>query len=300
MTMFKYISICALILFLSGCSGDDNSTGSNNDDDGGNNFPAIGFEMEPAIGNSHTTVYFIVDDTTAENNDGIYYALTSNPIRKLLLAGEGYHSPTMSPDFTRLAYLKNNHINYYYPQLDSLEESGVSETFTKLVAISNYYLLGYYMGAIYLIDYKTGNVTYLTDGYDISFYTGDTAVYLNDLGSGMYSINKLALDVLVDGDIVEYSSSYSPVDTIISNSKISSLSLEPQSQRFAYHKYSASGYEIYTSKIGGINSNLIITTTHGNPLMLDIDFLIYIGDDWLFYRTDYLGTEHYLFRGAAY
>lgn len=295
--MVKKISLFLILLLLSGCS-DDNSTGGDIDDSGNTSYASIGIEMEPTIANDHATIFLIVDDTTSANNDGIYYTTVSNPIRNLILKDEGLHSPSMTPDFSRLIFLKNGKVYYYYPQNDSLIDPGISQTFTKVVALSNYFYLGYYNNEIYLINYNTSFLNQIASGYDISYYTEDTAVFIKPNSLYNYTVNKFAITVIIEDNIIEYTKSIHPIDTILSDKKITNLTLEPVSQRYAFQKTSLYGYEIYTSQVGSSVQNNIVTTSYGSPLMVGINMLLYLGNDHQLYRTDFLGDNHYLFRGA--
>ncbi len=286
---FSFVILAMVIVFI-GC-GDkyyNNRIQDSNDD---KYLPLI--ESEPSLSPDRNYIYYITVDTADNLNSGIYRAAVANPIRQKLMTGIDIHSPSLGFDNNTVAYLDDSGKIYYY-NLDgqTTDTSTVDEHFESIFYISDNKLLahrgdtGGQNDSIFLID-NTGQVTYLVDGWDPTYYAKDTFIYIYSGDDSSYCILR--------NNII----SYSQPETLFTISSFPAIprwpSMDRQLNRLTYCLFWADQRFIYSAKAYETGFNFVDSSDYPKPLILGNDLIIYTGWNGRLYKSDFLGTQFELF-----
>lgn len=286
--------VVIIIAVLIGCD-DSNDTGNplNNN---GNSSSSYGYyiETEPSISPDRKYIYFIATDTSDGTGSGIYSARITNPIRELVKLGSNYHSPTSSPDRSKIAYLESGMLRIFDINTDSVYNFDDMNNNKTIVFLNDSMIVSEKSNTINLINIRTGVASSFYDGYDINSYKKDTVISIKSLGNSKYLINKLSLNYIPEDKANAFYVNELIIDTIISNSTIHWVSIEPISGRYSY----SIGNTIYVSSPQAISAKRLVSAKANKPMMLDYDLIIYTGFGGRFYYSDYDGVNSYPFWGT--
>ncbi len=233
-------------------------------------------------------VYFIGNDTVFPESSGIYRARSSNPRRELLLAGQGYESPTISPNNEVVAYLKAGKIWYYRLNDDHNWRSDINTDFSSLLFVTDSLLVGgrlgfvYWFDSLFLVDESRTMVRYLTEGYDPT----------------MLSPGRFIYNLRVEGQavsVLENDTSGKAADTIYTVFEVGSPgwtrwpSLAPDGHRLVYVHATYGWKYLYSGERGVHGPNRVDSTAYDRAVMLTSNRIVYTGLNGRLYEADFTG-----------
>ncbi len=278
----KSLTILTAVLSLAlGCSNDEAAIYSSPSN--GNEPPPINnytVEVEPTPSANRGFIYYIARDPSDPTDAGIFRVNLINARREKLLDGRGYHSPTVSLDNSRIAFLSSSQIRYYLFGLDSVVTSAVTATYTSIVFINDTLLVGQSASGLYLINESSQRTTFLAAGYDPTMLARDTVVYLRQASTSSYEL------------MMQNVNSSEPFRVTLINSSATPrwASIEPSRRRFAYVLEDAFSKQLFSAEKTTGALNEITATNHSKAHIYGPDQIMYSSPDGRFYRSNFEGT----------
>jgi hypothetical protein len=280
-------SLIIIAVFLLSCDNDTGVTPAT--PNGGPDRYRI--ETEPTLTPNRNYIYYITTDTSNTAKSGIYRAKAKKPVREEVLLGEGFHSPTLSPDNNTLAFLESAKINYFRLSDQSRWKSSVTDGFESIVFVNDSLLAACRYNSIFLLNENSGIADFFTDGWDPTLVMPDTIVYLIEDTIG--SVNTYRI---VKNDI-----SNNQPDTILNIGHLELFefprwpTLEPLIGRLTYAVRTPIINYVFSAEIGSGVSTHIDTTRYEKPYIINYDLIIFTGPDGRFYQSDFSGEAIFPF-----
>ena len=248
-------------------------------------------ESEPTLSVDGQYVYMVATDTIHANNSGIYRARVSRPQRELILAGDGYHSPTVSTDNTLLAYLREGTLTYYRFAGGVKWNTNVPGSYSSVLFVDSGRIVAGVGDSIYLLDEAQASRTSLVRGGDPTLVREGAFAYRFPRPGYAYSI-------------AVYDMASATCDTVFTISTLENLgevrwpTYHESSKRLAWLTHDWWGNTVSTchADSGGIeNHHYIDTTGTLKPYLIGADAVIYTGPDGRFRKSDYRGLYKSVF-----
>ena len=241
-------------------------------------------ETEPALSLDHQFVYFVTTDTSNVDNSGIYRARVSKPIRELIHASEGLHSPTIAPDNNRLGYLDSGLIRYYDLSQQLISSSSIDREFHSIQFVNDSLLVAYSGDSIYLVNESRVAVSSVAAGWDPSPVARDTFIYVVPIVGYAYGIVRFDISSSIRDTIF-----YISVFGNFGNTRWPSW--DPTSDRLAWVHDNSRTMQVHVGAIEPYLDREIDSTGHERTLMLHGDLVIFSGPDGRLYQSNFAGSD---------
>ncbi|HDL03881.1 MAG: hypothetical protein DRP46_01915 [Candidatus Zixiibacteriota bacterium] len=271
----RYSLLCLLVIAVIFACGDEYY--GPEPDDG----PVItAIETEPSLSPDGNYIYYISSDTTDEYYSGIFRISVSTLIRRKLVHGTGYHSPTAGFNNSMIAFLDSGRVNYFSLIDLSRRTSSLSESFISISYIRDSILLGYRTDSLFLIS-DSGEVSPLpVTGWDPRVISEDVFIYFTGKSPEFYAVMNNIF--VVDPDTLL---------ALNTSARPSWPTLTRTYNQLAYDVSAGSRREIYTAQLGGDSPLLIANSQYSKSLYLEDGRLIFTGSSGSFYYSDYTGAN---------
>lgn len=277
-------SVLALALLCLAC-GENTDYASNNDTEP---TPVVfTLEDEPTLSIDGDWLYFVGTDTLLPARTGIYRARIGNPVRELVLAGNGLHSPSEMPDGNRVAFLSGSSLNILILADTSVISAGLSGVYSSVTCINDTTLIACLGQLLFWINLRNSSVSRIADGYDPVYYQQDEFLYVKELSPGNYGIVSYSFQIS-HGEYL--GPEVQALDTIRSGLPVRWVSADPESGRYAYLAQGIDSSSVYTSTIGSDETHSITRTVGTKPLLIGFNTVLYRGPDGRLYQSDFRGT----------
>ena len=284
-SVFVFVVVAVIsCLFLAGCN---KSSPVSSNDDNGNSGDIYTIETEPSLSPDRNYVYFVAVDTTVLDDDGIWRAKRSNPIREKVFLGKGFHSPTLAFDKRKIAYLKSGHINYYREADSSTWESDINQSFESIVYIGDNRLLGCRSNSIYIINEAEKQVKFLAQGWDPTHVSSGAFIFLN------YGGNQFSTEFVV----LKLQYPFESIDTVFNIVSLSQgqfphwATMEPGNGRLSFTVRSGSENLVYAADPQNDSCWQIAASSFNKSLIVSYNTIIFTGVDGRFYQSNFSGTR---------
>ncbi len=267
--ILRYLAL-AIVLFAFGCEDTRYSTKPRQRP---GPYP---LETEISLSPDGQYISFITTDTVIPENSGIYRARLSNPLREKLVSGDSYHSPAISFDNQRLAFLEKGRIRYYLLSSKTIIPSVLPDSFASIIFINDSQLVAHRDSSLFLVDESRSAVTFLFRGWDPTLLSRGNFIYI--AGNRMnYRI--MAGNVFGDTTLLQ---------TVVSDAVVHWATKLSSFNRIAYGVEWFEQKYIY-SVIPGQDFIYIDSSLHAKPYLVAFDMILFTGIDGRIYSSDFDG-----------
>jgi hypothetical protein len=237
-------------------------------------------ESQPSLSPDGNYVYYIARDTADASRSGLWRAAVVAPEREELYNGTTLSSPSASPDGNTVALLNSSAISYYEISQGRLRRSSVAAVFEALVMLNEDQLIGERGDSLFLVTESEATVEFVARGYDPTFVTADTFLYLVPMAGYAYGLVRSGLPEM-EPDTIYY------VVTADWSGVI----------RWA-HLWNSNGRLVWAHEISNVNTIFTGQVPFSEPLPIDISstskpciisqfLIIFTGPDGRFWKSDF-------------